>query len=74
VITDHAMPSMTGLELAEKIRQIYPGLPIILASGYVEIPNGGSPAVEFIRLTKPFSQGQLETAMAMTKPAIASVA
>jgi signal transduction histidine kinase len=74
VITDHAMPSMTGLELAEKIRQIYPGLPIILASGYVEIPNGGNPAVEFIRLTKPFSQGQLETAMAMTKPAIASVA
>lgn len=74
VITDHAMPAMTGLELAERITEAYPGLPIILASGYVEIPSGGNPAVRFIRLTKPFSQEQLEAAIAMTKPAIASVA
>src|ERR1700761_6061100 len=30
VLTDHAMPSMTGLQLAENIRHKFPGLPIIL--------------------------------------------
>ena len=30
VLTDHAMPAMTGLQLAENIQQRYPGLPVIL--------------------------------------------
>ncbi len=34
IITDKNMPRMSGLELAEKISQIQPGLPIILCSGY----------------------------------------
>ena len=38
VITDHAMPVMTGLQLAECIQERYPGLPIILATGYAELP------------------------------------
>ena len=35
-ILDLTMPQMTGLELAQKIRQIRPDLPIILASGFAE--------------------------------------
>ena len=38
VITDHAMPHMTGSELADQIRGIRPNLPIILATGYAELP------------------------------------
>ncbi len=34
VITDLAMPGMTGLELAEKIHRESPGLPVILMTGY----------------------------------------
>ncbi len=34
VMTDHAMPAMTGLQLAERIEEKYPGLPVILATGY----------------------------------------
>ncbi|MEI8248753.1 MAG: ATP-binding protein, partial [Lentisphaerota bacterium] len=34
VITDLAMPGMTGLELAEKIHLKNPGLPVILMTGY----------------------------------------
>lgn len=34
VLTDHAMPHMTGLELAQECHLRYPGLPIIIASGY----------------------------------------
>jgi PAS domain S-box-containing protein len=36
VITDMIMPKMTGDELAAKLLQIRPGLPIILATGYSE--------------------------------------
>ncbi len=39
VLTDHAMPSMTGLQLAEFIHTRFPGLPIILATGYAELPD-----------------------------------
>ena len=38
VITDHAMPHMTGSELADQIRGIR-NLPIILATGYTELPG-----------------------------------
>ncbi|MCK5070584.1 MAG: response regulator [Desulfocapsa sp.] len=34
IITDQAMPSMQGTELAEKIFAIRPGIPIILCTGY----------------------------------------
>jgi len=35
VLTDEAMPGMTGSELVEQIRRIRPGIPIVLMSGYV---------------------------------------
>ena len=34
LITDHAMPGMTGLELAEKVLSVRPDMPIILMTGY----------------------------------------
>ena len=34
VITDMAMPEMTGLELSRKLLDIRPGVPILLASGF----------------------------------------
>jgi CheY-like chemotaxis protein len=37
VITDHAMPGMTGTELAARIRRSWPELPIAIASGYAEL-------------------------------------
>jgi signal transduction histidine kinase len=59
VITDHAMPGMTGSELARQIRQSWPGLPIILATGYAELPNGEDPGLP--RLSKPYLQEELAT-------------
>jgi CheY-like chemotaxis protein len=57
VITDHGMPGMSGLELARTIRATWPNLPIILATGYSELPNGDNQSLP--RLTKPFSQDDL---------------
>lgn len=34
IITDQTMPKMTGQELAQKIRQLNPDVPIILSTGY----------------------------------------
>src|SRR6202047_495533 len=52
VITDHAMPHMTGGELADQIHGLRPNLPIILATGYAELPNPGESGLP--RLCKPY--------------------
>jgi CheY-like chemotaxis protein len=36
VLTDHAMPKMTGESLAEQLLAIRPDLPIVLTTGYIE--------------------------------------
>ena len=57
VVTDQAMPGMTGIDLAKQIRRTWPMLPIILASGYVDLP--ASEDVGLPRLAKPYSQAEL---------------
>ena len=57
VITDQAMPGMRGTELAAQLRQKHPELPVVLATGYAELPNGEN--VELPRLSKPFRQDDL---------------
>jgi CheY-like chemotaxis protein len=64
VITDHAMPGMTGLELASQIRKTYPDLAIILATGYAEIPESMASERPLPRLSKPFRQDELAAAIA----------
>jgi len=62
VLTDHAMPSMTGLQLAECIQKRYPGLPIILATGYAELPTDPM-TLGIPRLAKPCTQLEIATAI-----------
>ena len=54
LITDQAMPKMTGVQLLEVVKSRWPGLPAILATGYAEIPGGQ--AVDVVRLGKPFAK------------------
>ncbi|MBK1794903.1 PAS domain S-box protein [Devosia sp. WQ 349] len=58
VITDHAMPRMTGVALAEEIIKQYPELPVALASGYADIEQARR--MNLPRLAKPFTQGELQ--------------
>jgi CheY-like chemotaxis protein len=62
VLTDHAMPGMTGSELACQIGQHWPSLPIILATGYAELPNGEETGLP--RLAKPYLQSELAAQIA----------
>jgi PAS domain S-box-containing protein len=66
VITDHAMPHMTGVQLAATIREERPELPIILATGYAELPPGAETGLP--KLAKPFRQQDLMEAVAAAFP------
>ena len=57
VVTDYAMPGMTGLDLASKIKQLQPHIPIIIATGYAELPPDAPH--DFLRLSKPYAQEKL---------------
>jgi PAS domain S-box-containing protein len=64
VITDQAMPVMTGTQLIESLRVRRPALPVILATGFAELPQGLSTSIG--RLSKPFTQRALAEALAAT--------
>jgi len=64
VITDQAMPVMTGTQLIEVLRVRRPTLPVILATGFAELPQGLSRSIG--RLSKPFTQRALAEALAAT--------
>jgi PAS domain S-box-containing protein len=66
VITDQAMPGMRGTELAAELAQKYPALPVILATGYAELPDGADPGLP--RLSKPFRQEDLVTVLQRVVP------
>jgi CheY-like chemotaxis protein len=57
MMTDHVMPGMTGIELAAASREVRPTLPILLATGYAELPEGAQ--LDLPRLAKPYHQDQL---------------
>ncbi|MEJ7934675.1 PAS domain S-box protein [Sphingobium sp. AN558] len=56
VVTDHAMPGMTGAQLADIIEEKWPGMPVIIVTGFAELPPQ---AVKRLRLDKPFKQSDL---------------
>jgi PAS domain S-box-containing protein len=57
VITDQAMPHLTGVQLAEAIGHEWPDIPVILATGYAELPPGAGN--DLPKLAKPFTQSDL---------------
>jgi CheY-like chemotaxis protein len=57
MMTDQAMPGMSGLELAELARLKRPTMPVLLATGYADLPTGQKTTTP--RLSKPYQQAQL---------------
>ncbi|HEX3860500.1 MAG TPA: PAS domain S-box protein [Stellaceae bacterium] len=61
VLTDQGMPQKTGLQLIDEIKNGWSELPIILATGFAELPPNTDPLQ--ITLAKPFLQHDLEQAV-----------
>jgi DNA-binding NtrC family response regulator len=58
-ITDLSLPALNGEELIERMRQIRPGLPAIITSGYPYQPRGAG--ISFLQ--KPFLPQMLAEAV-----------
>ena len=58
MVTDQAMPGMTGLELAKIVHRKRPHMPVLLATGYGDLPAGQALTLPY--LSKPYRQGQLQ--------------
>jgi PAS domain S-box-containing protein len=61
VVTDYAMPEMTGAQLAEEIRLRQPDMSVLIVSGFAELPADA--ATTWPRLGKPFREAQLARAI-----------
>lgn len=66
VITDHAMPTMTGAELVEEMGRRWPDLPVLLATAFADLPPGVAANVP--KIAKPYLQNQLAHAVAAAMP------
>jgi DNA-binding NtrC family response regulator len=55
-VTDLSLPSLNGEDLIERMRQLRPGLPAIITSGYPYVPR----AADVGFLQKPFLPQMLE--------------
>jgi PAS domain S-box-containing protein len=62
LLTDYSMPRMNGVQLAAAARDIRPDLPVLLATGYAELPKGSGP--DLARIGKPYRQNQLAAEIA----------
>ena len=68
-ILDYAMPEMTGLRLAERIRERYPKLPLLLATGY---SDSVTTTIDLPTLDKPYSIIELARQISLLVPHTAS--
>jgi CheY-like chemotaxis protein len=71
VVSDHLMPGMSGAELARRMREQFPEIPVLIVSGYADA-KGVSP--DLARLSKPFRQAELAEAIKKMQARRSSVA
>jgi len=59
IVTDYMMPRMDGAEFAGRVHTRYPGLPVLVVTGYA----GGDLDIGVPQLAKPFRQADLAAAL-----------
>jgi DNA-binding NtrC family response regulator len=68
LITDYAMPLMSGGDLIKQARAFRPGLPSIIISGYADSQSIAHKPKEVVVLTKPFTLEQMQAAIGAAVP------
>ena len=61
VVTDYKMPRLNGAEVARQVREMRPGLPVLLITGYTGTTEE---ILDLPRLSKPFGQAEMAAALA----------
>jgi CheY-like chemotaxis protein len=64
IVTDFVMPDRSGGDLIRAAKNRWPGLPILLVTGYVSEVEELPP--EITKLLKPFSSAELASALRQT--------
>ncbi|WP_020652147.1 response regulator [Massilia niastensis] len=59
IITDYLMPGITGAELMLRAREAFPGVPIIIATGYADMKAIEQALGDDLLLRKPFQLAEL---------------
>ncbi|HYH39821.1 MAG TPA: response regulator [Azospirillum sp.] len=76
LLTDYAMPGMTGLELLRTVRARWPALPAVMVTGYAEMPAAGPGLDGLVVVQKPYRPdellGRLRALLPLTGPAAAT--
>lgn len=68
IVTDYAMPLMSGGDMLKIARKIRPDLPGIIISGYADSCSIVHKLGEIAVLTKPFTLDQMQAAIARAQP------
>ena len=63
LLSDIVMPGTNGIELARRVHENHPGLPVLLATGYSDDVLKGA-AAEFRMISKPYGPTALADAVA----------
>jgi PAS domain S-box-containing protein len=63
IVSDYAMPHVSGAEVVRRARQIRPGLPAIIITGYADNSALDLTGQQVIAVNKPFSPEQMKDAI-----------
>jgi signal transduction histidine kinase/CHASE3 domain sensor protein len=67
LVTDYLMPTMTGVELVSRIREMHESLPAVIVSGYTALKDQDS-IPDTTRLSKPFTSARLIESLGKVVP------
>jgi len=68
LITDYAMPHVSGAEVIRQARALRPGLPAVIITGYADAQSISRRPEDVLVLAKPFTADQLTGAIAASVP------
>ncbi|MEO6255504.1 MAG: ATP-binding protein, partial [Sphingomicrobium sp.] len=63
LISDYAMPELSGTDLVHQLRKVHPDLPCLIITGYAEGEAVGSRPDDVVVLPKPFTPARLSRAI-----------
>jgi CheY-like chemotaxis protein len=59
LLTDIAMPAMNGVELAHRVRELVPDMPVLFATGYADLQVFGEKLNDESVVRKPYRLSEL---------------